>query len=579
MNSVLSPLFKFFSGILLFVFSFSLTYAANDTIWTRTFGGTNIDIAHDVQQTTDSGYVMTGYTRSIGPSGRNVWLVKTDADGNMEWQKAFGGSSDDEGYSVKQTREGGYIITGYTKSYGAGVNDVYLVRTDAAGNQLWHKTFGGQYDDEGYSVLQASDGGFIVGGVTSSFAAGGRDVWMIKTDSSGNELWRKSHGALSSDGARCIEATRDGGYILTGWTFSYGTDIYGSVWMVKTDSAGNLEWHKVFGGTGADRGYCVQQTSDGGYVLTGYTDSFGAGNYDLYLIKTDDAGNERWSKTFGGTGRDYGNSVIQTSDGGFVIAGYTLSFGAGGDDAWIIRTDEYGNEYWKRTYGGSASDIAYSVKETYDGSIVFAGHTLSYGAGLHDAWLVKTSAVVPVELVSFTGSIEGEKASLSWITATELNNMGFEIERKTSDNPDWVKIGFVKGKGTSADMNYYSFIDNLPALFSSYRLKQIDMDGSISYSNTVELNVSAPAEFILEQNYPNPFNPATTIKWQLPAAGHHTLKVYDILGNEVITLVNEYREAGIYQMVFNASSFPNGTYFYRLTTGGQTKTGKMILLK
>jgi hypothetical protein len=361
-----------------------------DTLWKRTFGGSNIDVGYSVWQTRDGGFVVGGYTRSYGTgSGRNAMLIKTDSAGNQQWIKAYGGNSDDEGSAVQQTTDGGYIITGYTKSSGAGAGDVLLVKTDTAGNALWTRTFGGSQDEEGYAVQQTREGGFIVAGATSSFGAGSRDVWLIKTDSAGNESWRRTLGGFGSDGARSVQQTADGGYVITGWTYSYGPGYVGNLWLVKTDTAGNAVWNRAFGGADIDRGYGVQQTTDGGYIITGYTASSGAGLDDMLLIKTDSAGNAQWTKTFGGSGRDYGNAVQQTTDGGYVVAGYTLSYGAGGDDVWLVKTDTSGNAVWSATYGGTASDVAYAVRQTRDDGYLVAGHTLSYGAGVHDVWLIR----------------------------------------------------------------------------------------------------------------------------------------------------------------------------------------------
>lgn len=368
-------------------------FASNppDTMWTKTFGGTFIDIAHSVQITSDDGFIITGYTRSFGgQTGRRVWLIRTNSTGDMLWQNTYGGSNDDEGYDVKQTSDGGFIIAGHTKSFGAGGMDVFLIKTDSLGNQEWTRTFGGPQDDEGYSVVQTSDGGYLVAGATSSFGAGGRDIYLVRTNSMGNTIWTKTLGGLSSDGAWSIVQTSDGGYALAGWTFSHGPGPIGNAWLVKIDTAGNQQWHSWFGGTGVDRAHEVKQTSDGGYILTGYTSSSGAGLDDMLLVRTDSLGNLIWSKTFGGSGRDYGQSVIQTDvDGGFLVAGYTLSFGAGGEDMWLVRVDVNGNLVWQKTLGGSSADVAYSVQQTIDGGFIVAGYTLSFGAGVHDVWLVK----------------------------------------------------------------------------------------------------------------------------------------------------------------------------------------------
>jgi regulation of enolase protein 1 (concanavalin A-like superfamily) len=591
----LKPLIFF----VIFISSYETSYPINqlDTLWTKTFGGTNIDIGHSVTQTTDGGYAVTGYTRSFGTmSGRNVYLLKTDHSGNQQFLTAYGGNNDDEGYSLKQTSDGGFIIAGLTKSFGAGLNDVYVIKTNSTGDEVWSKTFGGAQDDEGYSVIESTSGGYVIAGVTSSYGSGSRDVWLIKTDNSGNELWRKTHGGFSSDGARDIKQTSDGGYIITGWTFSHGPGSIGNLWLVRTDSSGNELWNKAFGGTGVDRGYSVQQTNDGGFIIAGYTSSFGAGLDDMLLIKTDSNGNELWQKAFGGTGRDYGHSVIQTFDGGFLVAGYTLSFGAGGDDFWLVKTDASGNLEWHQTFGGTSSDVAYSISPTNDGGYIITGHTLSFGAGVHDIWLIKTATVIPVELINFSADIINSEVLLKWETASELNNHGFEVLYKIhypefifqSDlENDWQNIGFVIGKGNSKDRSEYSFshTTNRQGKYL-YKLKQVDYDGSISFSKIVELEISdSPQNFELSQNHPNPFNPHTLIRYQIPLnpgkSDVTTLKVFDVIGNEVLTLVDEIKDPGSYEIYFNADKYDlaSGIYFYKLKTGLYSSIKKMIYLK
>jgi len=390
--------------------------------WDETFGGTNIDVGYEVSQTTDGGYIITGYTRSYGESGHNVWLIKTDSLGNELWNKTFGGSGDEEAESVQQTSDGGYIIAGWTESYGSGVKDVWLIKTDSLGNQQWNKLFGGSNDDAATSVRQTADGGYIIAGYTFSFGSGSADAWLIKTDASGNQEWNKPYGGFISDGAYCVKQTTDGGYIFTGWTWSYGPSL-GNVWLVKTDDQGNQQWSNTFGGSDVDRGYGVFQTYDGGYIVTGYTASLGAGLDDMYLIKTDSSGNEQWSQTYGGTGRDYGNFVVQTLSGGYIVFGYTLSYGAGGEDVWLVKTDSAGSKIWDQTYGGSYSDVGYSGQQTLDGGYIVTGHTLSYGAGVHDVWLIKIESdetPMPLDVdaggpyegfmgeqIQFTGTVSG----------------------------------------------------------------------------------------------------------------------------------------------------------------------------
>jgi hypothetical protein len=359
--------------------------------WSKTFGNLGDDFGDSVQQTSDGGYVIAGFTDSYGAGGDDVWLIKTDSDGNHVWNKTFGGASYDVGWSVQQTAGGGYIIAGGTESYGVGVEDVWLIKTDSDGNKVWDKTFGGASNDVGWSVRQTSDGGYVVAGGTESYGIGEEDVWLIKTDSDGNKVWDKTFGGTSDDAGISVQQTSDGGYIIAGFTESYGVGG-GDVWLIRTDSDGNKVWDKTFGAASFDDGESVQQTSDGGYVIAGYTESYGAGGEDVWLIKTDSNGDKVWDKTFGGTSDDAGWSVQQTSDGGYVIAGSTSSYGAGGWDAWLIKTDSDGNKVWDKTFGGTSDDDGISVQQTSEGGYGVAGATFSYGAGGEDVWLIKIGA-------------------------------------------------------------------------------------------------------------------------------------------------------------------------------------------
>jgi len=359
--------------------------------FTATFGGSLMDWGNSAQQTSDGGYVITGYTYSSGAGYTDLWLVKTDAFGNRVWDKTFGGSSYDEGHAVQQTTDGGYIVTGYTESSGAGWRDVWLIKTDADGNKVWDKTFGGQDDDESFSVQQTSDGGYIIVGYAASGHDTSEDIWLIKTDASGNKVWDQTFGGSGYYRGASVEQTNDGGYILTAFTAEYGAGNH-DVWLIRTDASGSKVWDKTFGGTADDGGYSVRQTSDGGYIVAGWTNSRGAGGQDAWLIKTDSSGNEVWDKTFGGTGGEAGYSVQQTLDGGYIITGRTESYGEGQDDVWLVKTDSSGNKVWDKTFGGRDDDAACSVQQTSDGGFIMTGGTESYGAGDYDVWLIKTDA-------------------------------------------------------------------------------------------------------------------------------------------------------------------------------------------
>jgi hypothetical protein len=357
----------------------------------RTYGGTLHDYGYSVQQTADSGYVLTGYVgRSAGFI--EVWLVKTDANGDTLWTRTFGGTAWDDGRSVQQTADGGYIVAGTTWSYGAGSCDVYLVRTDARGDTLWTKVFGGTGRDYGYSVQQTADDGFIIAGTTHSYGAGVEDVYLVKTDPDGDTLWTRTYGGSGHDEGWSVIQTADSGYIIAGYTKSFGAG-WRDVYLIKTDALGDTQWTRSFGGTGNEVGCSVQQTTDSGYVIAGATESFGAGHADIYLIRTNVGGDTLWTKTFGGASTDSGFSVGQTTDSGYIIAGRTNSFGVGGGDAYLIKTDADGDTLWTKSFGGTGNEAGCSVQQTKDDGYIIVGRTSSFGAGSNDVYLIKTDSL------------------------------------------------------------------------------------------------------------------------------------------------------------------------------------------
>jgi uncharacterized delta-60 repeat protein len=322
--------------------SISLSNLGTVSGFVKTIGGTDDEEIYSLQQTSDGGYILGGSTNSFGAGSSDMFVVKLDSSGNISWSKTIGGTNSDGIYSLQQTSDGGYILGGWTNSFGAGSSDMFVVKLDSSGNISWSKTIGGTNSDGIYSLQQTSDGGYILGGWTTSFGAGGYDMFVVKLDSSGNISWSKTIGGTNGDVIFSLQQTSDGGYILGGWTTSFGAGGY-DMFVVKLNSSGNISWSKTIGGTNGDGIYSLQQTSDGGYILGGWTNSFGAGSIDMFVVKLDSSGNISWSKTIGGTNIDYIHSLQQTSDGGYILGGYTTSFGAGSSDMFVVKLTSSGN--------------------------------------------------------------------------------------------------------------------------------------------------------------------------------------------------------------------------------------------
>jgi len=336
-----------------------------------------------VQQTSDGGYIIAG-RQGITFGVSKILLIKTDSFGQVIWYKLIGGSNFEHAYFVQQTSDGGYILTGEATGSAPNDYDVYLVKTDSNGDTVWTKKYGSTVYEHGWSVQQTTDGGYIIAGERENAA------YLIKTDLNGDSLWTKTFIPIGSGSAAAysVQQTNDNGFILTGTAdfIGSGNDVY----LIKTDSLGDTLWTKIYGGVNWDRGQSVQQTNDNGYIIAGYTASFGAGSYDVYLIKTNSNGDTLWTKTFGGIQDDAGKSVQSTSDAGYIIGGYTYSFGAGNYDVYLIKTNSNGDTLWTKTFGGIESDNGYFVRQTSDGGYITTGVNSSYC--LTCVYLIKTDS-------------------------------------------------------------------------------------------------------------------------------------------------------------------------------------------
>jgi uncharacterized delta-60 repeat protein len=647
------------------------------TLWTRTYGGAAADYAYSIQQTSDGGYILAGSRGPVEANRPDFFLVKTNGQGDTMWTRDCGGSGWDEASSVQQTTDGGYIVAGSTFYITPNDYDLYLVKTNAQGDTLWTRTYGGGGYDFARSVQQTTDGGYIVVG-SERFAGFNDDVYLVKTNSQGDTLWTRTYGGSNWDEGYSVQQTADGGYIIAGTTASYGAgsdDFY----LVKTDNSGNPVWTRTYGGGSWDEAFSVKQTPDGGYIIAGSTESFGAGREDIYLVKTNAAGDTLWTRTYGGWSYDVARSVQPTIDGGYILGGYTESFGVCWNDFYLVKTNSVGDTLWTRTYGGWNEEYAYSVQQTADGGYVMAGYTTSTwdilvvktgpdriasgyltlntsgppswsyqlhwirgdvtyllftntfhgtlgsvsGAAASAGWTANnyndcivfttpnpltsgsiatftltSNDYIPgpiywtigdssglidgplaVELISFLASAGDHSVNLNWQTASESNNEHFDILR------DGARVARVHSQGNTASGHEYSWNDERceNGTTYNYSLVAVDINGQTQelgvQSVTPRETAASITEYALQQNYPNPFNPSTKIVYDMKEAGYVTVKVYNLLGQVVATLVNTNVNQGRHSMNFDAAGLPSGVYVCRMETAGFEAQNKMLLMK
>ncbi len=481
------PILKSALWALIVTFLTSLSIKAQTMQWSQTYGGTQQDGSESMVLTDNGEIVMAGFKSTNNT--KDVLLMKTDASGNEMWSRIYNPGFNDWGRALRRTNDGGYIIAGMTEVT-SQTYDPFLIKTDSEGNLLWSRNYdyGFGADDRGHAVWQTADGGYIVAGQTllvhGLFA--NYDMYVFKTDAEGNVQWTKIFFRQEEDAdvALAVQQLTDGGYIIGGFTHSSPWSSY----ILRLDGSGNEVWSNIYPGEWQSECYDIQQTPDGGFILTGTESSFTT-DTDVLIIKLNSNGGIEWKKIYGTEAAEMGQSLQQLSDGGYIIAG--MSARLGGYDMYVLRTNSSGDSLWSRTIGGNSDDRAFAVASLQNGTHYISGWAWSYGLGQGDVYLVKLTE-------SSTG---------------------------------------------------------------------------------IALNNSVPLSVELNQNYPNPFNPATVISYTLVENGFVSLKIYDAAGKMVQEIVNEPQAQGSYEVKFNGSNYTSGTYFYTLNAGGFIQTKKMILLR
>ena len=675
--------------LVLMIATLTMAQAYPNFSWNREYGGDDHDLFRAVEQTPDGGFIAAGYTRSFGAGNYDFYVAKTNGAGDTLWTKTYGGTNIDEAYALDQTSDGGYVFAGRTKSFGAGNYDFYVVKTNSTGNVTWTHTYGGNQQEDGYAIRQTSDGGYIIAGGTMSYSIGSTDLWLVKTNSTGGVVWTYTYGGSLQDMAYAVEQTADGGYIIAGYISSIASTNH-DVYLLKTNSVGTPLWNRTFGGTGNDEVLSMQITSDGGFVLAGFTSSFGVGGEDCYMIRTDSNGDSLWTRTYGNTSDDRAYSVYQTTIGdcGYIMTGTTLT-NPGNTDLYIIRTDCQGYACWDRIWGGTSNDAGYDVIQTDVGDFVIAGQRwghqnthawllrteqelpgqgyvtlLSYGPPnwayrLHwisgcsprvvftdfcpgtTGWLSGSAAAswtmltngdgndgdsiifvgpltssvidtfwlthptcgdvitwiagdssggiegpLPVELTSFEAVTGNGQVQLQWRTESETDNDHFVLYKRTAGTEEFSAMTQIPGHGTISIPQEYQYTDRsvVNGVTYEYQISDVDINGretrhNLTVSATPSFDAMVVSEYTLHQNYPNPFNSSTIIRFDIKEAGKVSLKIFDLMGREVATLVNSELSSGSHTVSWDASGLASGIYLYKMEAGDYRLTKKMLFLK
>ena len=459
------------------------------------------------------------------------------AEGDLLWDRAYGGDDWDEAWAVVQTPDGGYALAGMTQSFGAGFQDMWLVKTNASGDTLWTRTYGGPSYDRAYALIVTQDGGLLLVGNTQSYGAGSNDFWAVKTDAAGDTQWTRTYGDDADDYGRGVVQTADDGFALVGSRY-YGS---GNVLLVRTDTEGNQLWSRSYGGYFDEQGNSIAQTADGGFLLVGTTRSFGAGGSDAWMLKVDANGDSLWSQTFGDELGDFGYWGAET-DGGYVLAGIIQPPDGSDSGALLAKADPQGDSLWAHAY-------------------VLGEYTEAYAAILTaDAYLLTGlggSMIQPGQVLLFKTDLNGNQLWVEGYGASELDDLGFSI----IENSDGDYI--IAGRSS--------------VLLGDYEAYLLAVEGP--GTGVEPVHETAPMDFALYPAHPNPFNAKTALSYQLPADSYVTLRIYDTAGRLVENLVEGRRLAGRHELTLDAGHLPSSVYVARLTAGEVAQTQKLVLMK
>jgi len=615
--------------------------------WDTRYGGSDNDYLRLFQQTSDGGLIIfgDGSSNSGGDKSQNsrgfsdYWLVKTDINGVKQWDVRFGGDFGDMVMDGQQTTDNGYVIGGESGSTAVGdktqpsmgFSDYWIVKTDVNGVKQWDKVYGTAQNDKFTCLDHTSDGGYILGGHTAEVGISGHktqasvgswDWWIVKIDASGNIQWDKTIGGADIDWLRDIVQTSDGGYLLFG---SSRSDISGDksqnthagsydYWVVKTNSAGVVQWDKTYGGDQDDNAAALIELNDGTFLLGGnsYSDATGdksepnwGGNQDFWVLRIDASGNIMWDRTYGGSFDEhmYLGGIQNNCNGtGILISGDSYSPATGTksepnsalESIYVLLIGYDGSVVWDKTINAGHDEWAMAIQlvdETYvfgattDAGI--AGDKSQSSRGLTDYWLAKMeggascSALLPVNITSIKAYIlENATVQIEWQTASEINNDYFIIER-SRDGRIFDNIGTVEGAGYSNQNLYYDYIDkNTYQGVSYYRLKQIDYDGKANYSRVVQVMINTPITFAINSIYIDANDQEMHFFLEVAETTMHNgiIDVYNIIGKKVMGInLGTLSKGNNHFEHIDVSHLTTGTYLLKFQLGSEESTKKFVV--
>ena len=373
----------------LFLFVSVIAMSDAQAQWATSIGGSDNDQLNSICATTDGGYAVAGSTNSFGAGNYDFWVLKVDASGNINWQKAYGGSNSDTATQIQPTSDGGFIVIGFSNSFSAS-DDAWVLKLDDSGNIQWQRSYGTTGNAEPFAVIQTSDGGYLFTGTINLSVTNG-DAWLVKLTSGGNIQWQKMFGGAGNDSGQSVLELSTGQYVLAGYTGSYGSgDVDGFILFL--DSSGNEQSAKTYGWSGGDLFYSIKETPDGALLAAGSSYSFNTGLGDYWLVKMTTSGNIIWQALYSGSDGDLASGIQIQSDNHYIITGYTESFGSGNWDFWLMKIASDGSIVWQKAYGGVSQDLGVSSAAAPNGGVMVAGLTASFSTGTNDGWLLKLTA-------------------------------------------------------------------------------------------------------------------------------------------------------------------------------------------